>query len=433
MLDLANPADPHLTASLRLPAVGQDLYLLPDSGPGRLLVLLTEGWSDDTQWTRINVIKVSGGKAEIIQTRDVPGYLSDSRLVGRRLILATSEWNYDSDVSGNWNSRSRLSEWLLSADAAPNKSSETLIEGDSPLIGSGPDWLAVSVNPTAEWDVSEVSVFAVRPGGLVRMAKPFRTAGTISSKFGMSWSNNVFTTVSEKNWRKGDWSPLTTLENFRAWAPEVIRPQVYPDDEGRLGKLTLADGESLYATRFAGNKAYVVTFLQKDPLWVVDLSNPREPVVAGHLEVPGWSTHLEPIGDLLFSVGMEDGTVAASLFDVADPSSPKLLSRRNFGKSGTYSEALWDEKALKVLPEAGLAMIPLTTYDDETGKSGSVVQLLDIDVAAGDLKKRGTISHEFEARRADLIGGAMVSISQRVLVAADIRSSIPPPSFGGVF
>jgi hypothetical protein len=422
VLDLKNPADPHLTASLRLPAVGQDLYLLPGSGD-RSLVLLTESWSDqDGQRTRINVVKVSGSSAQIVQTRDVPGSLADSRLVGNRLILATTEWNDAStDSSGAWTSRSRLSEWLLSPDKAPRKAAETLIEGDSPLISSGPDWLAVAVYPNGQWNVSEVSVFAVRPSGLVRMAAPFRTVGAISNKFAMNWNDNVFTTVSEKNWTNQQWSPTTVLENFRAWAPEAIHPLVL---EGRLGSLQLAKGESLFATRFANDKAYVVTYLQTDPLFVVDLSDPNNPVIAGQLEVPGWSSHLEPIGDLLLAIGWDSGTVAASLFDVANPASPQLLRRIALGDSGTYSEALWDEKALKVLPDAGLAMIPLTSYS--SGTTSSVVQLLDIDVAGRDLKKRGTIAHAFEARRADLIGDAVVSISQRVLAVADIADQDAP-------
>ena len=424
VLDLTNPGDPHLTASLRLPAVGQDLYLLPGSGD-RKLVLLTESWSQTGgQSTRINLVKVSGGVAEIIQTQDVPGYLGDSRLAGNRLILATTQWNAPSDnTSASWTSSCRLSEWLLTGDQAPQKAAETVIDGANPLISSGPDWLAVAAYPNGQWDTSEVSVFAVRSSGLVLMAPPFRTGGAIANKFAMNWSNNVFTTVSQKNWNVDRWSPITTLENFRAWSPDIVHPLVA---EGPLGKLELAKGESLFATRFANDKAYIVTFLRTDPLWVVDLSDPMNPTVAGHIEVPGWSSHLQPIGDLLFSIGWEAGTVAASLFDVADPASPKLLRRINLGNPGTYSEALWDEKALKVLPDAGLALIPLTSYDPSTGTSQPVVQLLDIDVANGDLTKRGTISHAFEARRADLIGAAVVSISQRVLVAADITNRDAP-------
>jgi hypothetical protein len=421
VLDLTDPADPRIMASLRLPAVGQDLYVLPpDTTADRTLVLITQGWTQDAgQWTRFNMVKVSGGKTEITYTQEVAGSLADSRLVGKRLILATTEWNHADGAGSNGPSvRSRLTEWLLAPGQAPVAAGETVVEGSSPVIAAGADWLALAVHPNGQWNVSEVSVFAIRPSGLVRMAPPIRTEGAVSNKFRMQWSGNVLTTISEIRWNgSSSWSPTTVLETFRAWAPEVVHPAVV---EGRLGRLELAAGESLYATRFAGNKVYVVTFLQTDPLWVVDLTDPRNPVVAGHLEVPGWSSHLEPIGDLLFSIGWDAGTVVASLFDVADPAAPALLRRVSLGAPGSFSEAMWDEQALKVLPSAGLALIPLSYHDSDSGTWRAMLQLLDIDLGARDLRLRGGIAHAFDARRADLIGHAVVSISQRVLVSADV-------------
>lgn len=425
VLDVSNPADPRLTASLRLPAVGEDLYLLPSSGSAANLVLLTQKPSGDSPVTRINLVKVDGGKVEITHRRDVPGQLTDSRMVGNRLIVATTEWNtvsIDAEVSGADVSSSHLSQWTITPGQALQDSGKFDISGDYPLIAAGADWLAVAVTPSGMWNRSDVTVFGLEKSGLVKLTpQPIRTAGLVADKFKMQWRDNVLTTISEKNKNEGEWSPTTVLENFRVWGANVIHPMVI---EGRIGRLELAEGESLYATRFAGDKAYVVTFLQTDPLWVVDLSDPKNPVVAGELEVPGWSSYLEPIGDQLLSIGWESDSIAASLFDVSNPAAPKLLRRLDLG--GGYSEASWDEQALKVLPEDGLAMIPLTSYDDASGETSSVVQLLDLDIKGGDLKLRGTIQHEFDARRSDLIGNAVISISQRVLVAADVSDRDKP-------
>lgn len=430
VLDVSNPADPRLTASLRLPAVGEDLYLLPGSGEVRYLVLLTQKSSgDEGPMMRINLVKVEAGKAEITHRQDVPGQLSDSRMVGNRLILATTEWNWDPialDSGMTETTTSHLSQWVIAPGRAPRAAAEFTIDGDYPLISAGADWLAVAVTPPGEWRFSEVSVFSLGKSGLIRLTpKPIRTAGVVADKFKMQWSKNVLTTISERNRGKRDWSPTTVLETFRVWGPDVVVPAVVTDGV-QLGTLELAKGESLFATRFAGDKAYVVTFLQTDPLWVVDLSDPKKPVVAGNIEVPGWSSHLEPIGDLLLAIGWESNTPVASLFDVADPTAPKRLSRLELGSSGTYSEAFWDEQALKVLPDAGLAMIPLTSYDEGSGTANSVVRLLDLDLTGGELKLRGTISHDFDARRADVMGTAVVSISQRVLVAADVTDRDKP-------
>jgi hypothetical protein len=420
VLDVTDPADPRLTASLRLAAEGEDLYLLPGSGSARHLALLTRRYVDHSSVTRINLVRVNGGNIEIIHRRDVPGELSDSRMIGNRLVLATTEWGGDENAA----TTSRLTQWLITPGYAPQAAGDFLIDGDYPVISAGPDWLALAATPSGEWGFSDVTVFGLEKSGLVRLnGKPHRTAGTVADKFKMQWKDNVLTTISEKFRNESDWTPVTVLENFRVWGAGVIHPAVV---EGRLGSLELADGESLFATRFAGDKAYIVTFLQTDPLWVLDLSDPKKPIIAGELKVPGWSSHLEPIGDLLLSIGWESDTVAASLFDVANPAAPKLLRRLNLGTPGSYSEASWDEQALKVLTEVGLAMIPLTSYDRNSGKSNSVVQLLDLDLIGGDLKPRGTIAHAFDARRSDLLGKSVVSISQRVLVTADIADRDKP-------
>ena len=422
VLDLSQAADPRLTASLRMPAVGQDLYVLPGTGAVRTIILLTEGWTQNGgQWTRIQQVNVSGNKAEISYSQEVTGSLADSRLAGNRLILATTE---DAGAGGAGGSvKCHLSEWLLAPDQAPVAAADTVIEGGSPLIASGPEWLALAVHPGGQWDVTEVSVFAVRAGGLIRMAQPVRTEGAVSDKFKLQWNANVLTTITEHNASTTGWSPTTVLETFRAWAPEAVPPVA---NEGRLGRLELASGESLHATCMAGTKAYVVTFLQTDPLWVVDLTDPVNPQVAGQVAVPGWSARLEPIGDMLFAIGWEAGTVVASLFDVANPAAPALLRRLSLGAPGSFSEALWDDQALKILPAAGLALIPLSTYDQLSGAWQPLLQLLDIDTAGRDLRLRGDIAHAFDARRADLLGDTVVSISQRLLVTADITDRDAP-------
>ena len=429
-LDLTDPAAPVLTGSLRLPAVGEDLYLLPGSGKVRHLVLLTEQYDNDGgAMTRIQMVRVDGGNLSITSRTDVPGSLGDSRMVGNCLILATNEWGgeviaNDGTVS-DFGSTSHITQWLLAPGKEPKAEGGFDITGMDPLIAAGAGWLAVAVNPLDDWNHSEVTVFGLDASGLTKLtSSPIRTAGVIGDKFKMRWQDNVLTTISEKTRRDdGSWTPVTLLENFRVWGAGVVHIMM---EEGRLAKLELAEGESLYASRFADDKAYIVTFEQTDPLWVVDLTDPKNPVIAGSLEVPGWSTHLEPIGDKLFAIGWDNDTVVASLFDVADASKPALLGRLELGPPGTYSEAAWDEKALKVLASEGLAMVPLTTYDSTTGNSASSVRIIDVDVAGGKLGLRGAISHAFDARRADLLGNTVVSISQRVLATAGIADRDKP-------
>jgi hypothetical protein len=105
-------------------------------------------------------------------------------------------------------------------------------------------------------------------------------------------------------------------------------------------------GETLQGIRFDGDIAYAVTFLQTDPLYVIDLSQPASPVVLGQIEIPGFSAYLHPISDtqvIGFGPGGE-GQILARLFDVSDPSSPQLLDTAAIGED---SPIVYDHHALR--------------------------------------------------------------------------------------
>jgi hypothetical protein len=136
----------------------------------------------------------------------------------------------------------------------------------------------------------------------------------------------------------------------------------------RIGQVGgLGQGERIYAVRFLGDRGYVVTFRRIDPLYVLDLSDPANPMVTGQLKIPGYSAYLHPMsGDLLIGVGQDatpEGRVTGtqvSLFDVADPTSPKRLQQLTLGAG--WSEAESDHHAFLFWARTGLLVIPVTSY-----------------------------------------------------------------------
>lgn len=103
-----------------------------------------------------------------------------------------------------------------------------------------------------------------------------------------------------------------------------------------LGKIDgLAKDERVYSARFMGDTGYFVTYKQMDPLFSVDLSDPKQPKIMGELKIPGFSDYLHPYGDgLLLGIGMdvdETGTttegVKLSMFDVSDPENVKEVKK----------------------------------------------------------------------------------------------------------
>ncbi|MFV0497713.1 MAG: beta-propeller domain-containing protein [Candidatus Fimivivens sp.] len=135
----------------------------------------------------------------------------------------------------------------------------------------------------------------------------------------------------------------------------------------------LAEGERIYSVRYVGDTAYVVTFRETDPLFVIDLKEPANPVVKGQLKLPGFSEYLHPIEDnTLLGLGVntivtrqggvvQDG-LKLSLFDVTDPTNPKEKANLLLGNAGSTTEALYNHKAIMYYPEQKLIGFPATIY-----------------------------------------------------------------------
>ncbi len=131
----------------------------------------------------------------------------------------------------------------------------------------------------------------------------------------------------------------------------------------------IAPGETIQSARFVGNRGFVVTFEQIDPLFTLDLSEPTNPVVVGELKVPGFSTYIVPMDENhLLTVGQyipENGFgwgVQLSIFDITDFANPALLHSEVVGDGEGYSEALWNPKAFTWFAERGLVALPITIY-----------------------------------------------------------------------
>ena len=105
--------------------------------------------------------------------------------------------------------------------------------------------------------------------------------------------------------------------------------------------------EALYGVRFLGDRAYAVTFEQIDPLYVIDLLDPRDPFIAGELTVTGFSDFLHPVNDdLLLGLGSGgNGGVKLELFDVSNIAQPLSRGSATLGGRGSYSEARYDRHA----------------------------------------------------------------------------------------
>jgi inhibitor of cysteine peptidase len=135
----------------------------------------------------------------------------------------------------------------------------------------------------------------------------------------------------------------------------------------------IASGERIFSARFMGDKAYMITFVQVDPLFVIDLKNPTNPKILGELKIPGFSNYLHPYSEnYLIGIGKEvlenedpndtfvfEQGVKLSIFDVTDLENPIELYKEVIGDRGTYSDATNNHKAFMFDKEKNLLIIPI--------------------------------------------------------------------------
>ena len=144
-----------------------------------------------------------------------------------------------------------------------------------------------------------------------------------------------------------------------AQLPNAARP-------AEIGK----PNEQLYGVRFLADRAYAVTFERIDPLYVIDLSDPKDPYVAGQLEVAGVSDFLHPVtDDLLLGLGMaETGGIKLELFDVSDLARPLSRGSVTLGGRASSSDALYDRHAFTYQADVGgvdRIAVPATLYSED--------------------------------------------------------------------
>jgi Beta propeller domain len=286
------------------------------------------------------------------------------------------------------------------------------------------------------------------PAGSIQLRGTLDVLGEIRNRFFMDDFNGVFRIVTEST---GFGFNDVRLFTYDLADLDAIAP---------LGSVQIKQGEQAQAVRFDGPRGYVVTFLRVDPLFVLDLSDAAHPTVTGSLEVPGFSTHMEPRGNRLIAVGIDDtngSRPAVAYYNVEDPAHPSQIGRVVLGPPGgfTDSTATYDEKAFKIIDDFGLIVVPFHHVDysqpvpvpleggGSSGSSGNAapspatmptcisgVQLVDFSDTA--LTQRGWFAHTGTVERVGAIGPRVFALSESALQTVDITDRDNPAKLGDV-
>jgi uncharacterized secreted protein with C-terminal beta-propeller domain len=247
--------------------------------------------------------------------------------------------------------------------------------GNTDNVYSSTDNLYVATNQTdynyyTDWnwnrDTTKTLVFKFAlNNGKVDYVNRGSVPGTILNQFSMDESGDNFRIA-------------TTINSWDSEHPSGNNVYVLDKDMNTVGSLEeIAPGEKIYSTRFIGDRLYMVTFKQIDPLFVISLADPKNPTILGKLKIPGFSQYIHPYdANHIIGFGQSTqtnqygGTVTAgfqmALFDVSDVANPKQQFTESIGDSGTYSELLTNHKALLFDKEKELLAFPITINEKVT-------------------------------------------------------------------
>ncbi|GIP38055.1 hypothetical protein J31TS4_13350 [Paenibacillus sp. J31TS4] len=284
--------------------------------------------------------------------------------------------------------------------------------------------------------------------GRVRYVASGEVPGRVLNQFSMDEHDGYFriAATTDGGFAKGE--PLT--ENNVYVLDESLMPA------GQL--IGLAPGERIYSVRFMGTRAYMVTFRNVDPLFVLDLADPQAPRMLGALKIPGYSDYLHPYDDTHLigfgkdTVELPTGSKASgqetaayyqgmklALFDVSDVANPVELFKETIGDRGTDSELLRNHRALLFSRETNLLAFPVSVAEVPGGAAvkngapaygeitfqGAYVYRLDL---ANGFQLRGKLTHYTEAELAKQgrMGGQPDKQIERLLTIGDGLYSLSP-------
>ena len=184
--------------------------------------------------------------------------------------------------------------------------------------------------------------------------------GTALNQFALSEYNNILRIATTEGFSWGNSGTKNTLYTLKE------KDSLLPI-EGTLSGLG-KEGETVKSVRFMGTKAYLVTFKTTDPLYTIDLSDPKSPKKMGELKVNGYSAYLHPIGeDKLLGIGQDTDEkgikkgVKIELFDISDFKNPSSLDTITL-PINTSSELEYNHKALAYRASDNLFAFPYQQY-----------------------------------------------------------------------
>lgn len=377
---------------VQLGGITADIYATDMYLSGDRLVIIGQVGTDNIS-TAASVYDVSDpAKVSLVTTCTQSGYLSDSRMISGKLYMISnytinignvskskpetfvpkvSSNNYDGTVEPDTVCfYDNCNDAQYTVAAAYDTKDGALVSTRSVLGGSFTVYASTGNIITASYSYNgktQLARFAIDDGN-IELKATGEIEGDLLNQFSIDEYKNHFrfvTTVYKQTETKES-APGSVISEIVSVSTQMSNCLIILDgDLKETGKIAnIAPDERVYSVRFMGDTAYFVTFRQVDPLFSVDVSDPKNPKIIGSLKIPGFSNYLFPFGDgKLLGIGRnaDENTgrtsgMKLSMFDISDPSNVTEYAKTDV--NSVYSEALESHKASLVNYKKNLIAFP---------------------------------------------------------------------------
>lgn len=270
---------------------------------------------------------------------------------------------------------------------------ETFLGESNEIYVSENNLYIISKNYSRYWSIKDTTIYKFNlKDGEVLASGSVTVDGSLKNQFSIDEYNGnlrVATTVNVNNFLIDEnmdfmGAPVEKYEN---------RLLVFNENLEKIGEIeNLIEDEEIYSVRFIGNVGYIVTFKEIDPLWVIDLSDPTNPIVKGKLEIPGYSSYLHPWDEthiIGFGYNVKDNgygdvrndTIKLSMFDISDLGNPKEIFNISFDHKNTYTSIFDDHKGLFINKDKNLIGFPVNWFSssDNYNSTGLILYKVDLE------------------------------------------------------
>jgi hypothetical protein len=277
---------------------------------------------------------------------------------------------------------------------------------------------------------------AIKPRGSITINGAISGWGPDNGRWNLDFSDGVHAhsigCAGQYCGDSGDAYIVTTVDFTNPDTPAVLSSMSVANLGWSAAARFDVDPAGAYSRLYLSPNGSYSTTSGQTPLSIYDLADPTAPKLAGSTNLDGNIWLFIPNGDQLFALGntytpngvYDQSLVEVQYVDVTDPSAPTPLGASQFGDGWSWSPAAETFKAFVVNQAQGLAVVPFSGWDSSSYAYTNGVELVQFTPAG--LVSSGTARTKGWVERGIFVKNRLVSLSDQALAVIDYTNPAAP-------